>query len=224
MWLAMGCVLSLFTLSFSFSLSLFFSLVFPFSLLSHSRAPETDVAPTCAQLWDVCTDQEAVDLIKDCKEPQEASQKLLTHALDSFSTDNLSCLVVVRLPSSHSPCSPTTSNAVFLEKNRNSTSKLAPPAHPLCTSSSPSSTPSHISHSPRKQFPPSLSSIFDLLRPRSPALFSLSPSIRSTFLLPVGMQFSLFPSLSLSFSPTQQKQCKVSFTNHSFSRSRNDPA
>ncbi|GAA6052452.1 hypothetical protein JCM3770_001120 [Rhodotorula araucariae] len=48
----------------------------------------------CDGLWDVCTDQEAVDLIKDVADPQEASQKLLDHALSSFSTDNLSILTV----------------------------------------------------------------------------------------------------------------------------------
>ncbi|GAA5911160.1 hypothetical protein JCM8208_005742 [Rhodotorula glutinis] len=48
----------------------------------------------CDGLWDVCSDQEAVDLIKDIECPQEASQKLLDHALSSFSTDNLSILCV----------------------------------------------------------------------------------------------------------------------------------
>lgn len=42
----------------------------------------------------MCDDQDAVDLIKDIKDPQEASQKLLDHALANFSTDNLSILVI----------------------------------------------------------------------------------------------------------------------------------
>lgn len=33
------------------------------------------------QLWDVCEDQTAVDLIRGVKDPQEASQILLEHAL-----------------------------------------------------------------------------------------------------------------------------------------------
>lgn len=33
------------------------------------------------QLWDVCSDQQAVDLIQGCKDPQEASDKLLQYAL-----------------------------------------------------------------------------------------------------------------------------------------------
>ncbi|GAA5927352.1 hypothetical protein JCM10213_003448 [Rhodosporidiobolus nylandii] len=48
----------------------------------------------CDGLWDVCSDQEAVDLIAKCQDPQEASQILLDHALSQFSTDNLSILCV----------------------------------------------------------------------------------------------------------------------------------
>ncbi|CAG8760664.1 13327_t:CDS:2, partial [Dentiscutata erythropus] len=46
----------------------------------------------CDGLWDVCNDQEAVDLIKDIMDPQEASTKLIRHALQNFSTDNLSVM------------------------------------------------------------------------------------------------------------------------------------
>jgi protein phosphatase PTC1 len=49
---------------------------------------------TATQLWDVCTDQEAVDLIRNVKDAQEASKMLVDHALSRFSTDNLSCMVV----------------------------------------------------------------------------------------------------------------------------------
>ncbi|GAA5920309.1 hypothetical protein JCM6882_006491, partial [Rhodosporidiobolus microsporus] len=48
----------------------------------------------CDGLWDVCTDQEAVDLIASSPSAQDASQRLLDHALASFSTDNLSILCV----------------------------------------------------------------------------------------------------------------------------------
>ncbi|KAI0220900.1 mgpp2cl-1, protein phosphatase 2C-like protein 1, partial [Massospora cicadina] len=37
--------------------------------------PETDEGKT-RQLWDVCSDQDAVNLIKDIEDPQEASKKL----------------------------------------------------------------------------------------------------------------------------------------------------
>ncbi|KAG0203559.1 Protein phosphatase 2C 1 [Mortierella sp. GBA30] len=48
----------------------------------------------CDGLWDVCSDQEAVELIKDVVCPSKASQILLEHALQKFSTDNISVMVV----------------------------------------------------------------------------------------------------------------------------------
>ncbi|KAF1918529.1 phosphatase 2C-like domain-containing protein [Ampelomyces quisqualis] len=48
----------------------------------------------CDGLWDVCSDQEAVDLVRHMQDAQEASKKLVDHALARFSTDNLSCMVV----------------------------------------------------------------------------------------------------------------------------------
>ena len=54
------------------------------------------------QLWDVCEDQEAVDIIHSpsVKDPQAASQALLDFALGRFSSDNLSVLVVALTPRS----------------------------------------------------------------------------------------------------------------------------
>lgn len=46
------------------------------------------------KLWDVADDQDAVDLILDVKDAQEASEKLLQHALSNFSTDNTSVMVI----------------------------------------------------------------------------------------------------------------------------------
>jgi hypothetical protein len=46
------------------------------------------------QLWDVCEDQQAVDLIRNIQDPQEASKKLLDHAMGNYSTDNLSVMVI----------------------------------------------------------------------------------------------------------------------------------
>ncbi|KAK4050017.1 mgpp2cl-1, protein phosphatase 2C-like protein 1 [Microbotryomycetes sp. JL221] len=57
----------------------------------------------CDGLWDVCQDQEAVDLIKGVSDPQEASKILLDHALNNFSSDNLSVLVVAL--NQHQPAS-----------------------------------------------------------------------------------------------------------------------
>lgn len=52
------------------------------------------IANDLPQLWDVCSDQEAVDLIRGIQDPQAASRALVDHALARFSTDNLSCMVV----------------------------------------------------------------------------------------------------------------------------------
>jgi protein phosphatase PTC1 len=46
------------------------------------------------QLWDVCSDQEAVDLVRDIEDPVTGAKLLVDHALDHFSTDNLSCMII----------------------------------------------------------------------------------------------------------------------------------
>ncbi|KAI1393614.1 PP2C-domain-containing protein [Hypoxylon trugodes] len=58
--------------------------------------PEVDefIIIACDGLWDVCNDQDAVDLIRDEQDPATASKKLVDHALARFSTDNLSCMIV----------------------------------------------------------------------------------------------------------------------------------
>jgi len=46
------------------------------------------------QLWDVCSDQEAVDLVRNVQDPVSAAKLLVDHALARFSTDNLSCMII----------------------------------------------------------------------------------------------------------------------------------
>ncbi|KAG8871897.1 Protein phosphatase 2C 1 [Tulasnella sp. 331] len=48
----------------------------------------------CDGLWDVVEDQRAVELIQHCQDPQQASEVLLKHALENFSHDNVTVLVV----------------------------------------------------------------------------------------------------------------------------------
>ncbi|KAG8986424.1 Protein phosphatase 2C 1 [Tulasnella sp. 427] len=48
----------------------------------------------CDGLWDVIEDQPAVELIRDCATAQEAAETLVRHALDNFSHDNVTALVV----------------------------------------------------------------------------------------------------------------------------------
>ncbi|KAJ2400515.1 phosphatase 2C [Coemansia sp. RSA 2559] len=51
----------------------------------------------CDGLWDVCSDQEAVDLVRENMDPSRASQALLDYALSNESTDNITTMVF-RLP------------------------------------------------------------------------------------------------------------------------------
>ncbi|KAL4901641.1 hypothetical protein BDW74DRAFT_187261 [Aspergillus multicolor] len=68
----------------------------------HPYTTETVIQPdldefiilACDGLWDVCSDQEAVELIRNVPDAQEASKILVDHALARFSTDNLSCMVI----------------------------------------------------------------------------------------------------------------------------------
>ncbi|KAF2863236.1 PP2C-domain-containing protein [Piedraia hortae CBS 480.64] len=68
----------------------------------HPYTTETVIQPdideflilACDGLWDVCSDQEAVELVRQINDPQAASKALVDHALARFSTDNLSCMIV----------------------------------------------------------------------------------------------------------------------------------
>jgi len=73
----------------------------------HPYTTETVIQPdideflilACDGLWDVCSDQEACDLVRGVQDPQQGSKILVDHALARFSTDNLSCMVVRLDPS-----------------------------------------------------------------------------------------------------------------------------
>jgi len=56
---------------------------------------DTHVILACDGLWDVATDQEAVDLILPESDAQKMSEKLLLHALKNGSTDNISVMTVI---------------------------------------------------------------------------------------------------------------------------------
>ena len=63
-------------------------------LCIYTNSPLSKSSLIMRQLWDVCTDQEAVDLIRNVQDAQAASKVLVDHALSRFSTDNLSCMIV----------------------------------------------------------------------------------------------------------------------------------
>ncbi|KAL1877393.1 mgpp2cl-1, protein phosphatase 2C-like protein 1 [Diaporthe australafricana] len=68
----------------------------------HPYTTETVIQPdidefiiiACDGLWDVCSDQEACDLVRNVQDPGAAAKLLVDHALARFSTDNLSCMIV----------------------------------------------------------------------------------------------------------------------------------
>ncbi|KAJ1929106.1 phosphatase 2C [Tieghemiomyces parasiticus] len=66
----------------------------PYTTETDLNHEDTFLILACDGLWDVCTDQEAVDLVKDEPDPQKASEQLTKHALDNFSRDNITVMVV----------------------------------------------------------------------------------------------------------------------------------
>ncbi|KAJ1971906.1 phosphatase 2C, partial [Dimargaris verticillata] len=70
-------------------------------VVGHPYTTETTVTTgadylilACDGLWDVCSDQKAVDLIRSIDDPQQASETLTKYALDNFSRDNITVMVV----------------------------------------------------------------------------------------------------------------------------------
>jgi protein phosphatase PTC1 len=56
---------------------------------------DTHLILACDGLWDVCTDQEAVELINGESDADAMAKKLLVHALKNGTTDNVSVMVVL---------------------------------------------------------------------------------------------------------------------------------
>lgn len=57
--------------------------------------PEDEFAiVACDGLWDVCTDQQAVDLVRNVMDPKEATRVLVRRAIDLYSSDNITCMVI----------------------------------------------------------------------------------------------------------------------------------
>jgi protein phosphatase PTC1 len=45
-------------------------------------------------LWDICEDQQAIDLVKNCKNTLEISKTLVQYSLKNGSKDNISVLTL----------------------------------------------------------------------------------------------------------------------------------
>ncbi|KAL7919924.1 PP2C domain-containing protein [Trichoderma austrokoningii] len=78
----------------------------------------------CDGLWDVCSDQEAVDLVREIHDPGEGAKLLVDHALNRFSTDNLSCMIV-RLDKEALAQGQTSQDAAEPEANHGAASKVS---------------------------------------------------------------------------------------------------
>lgn len=65
----------------------------------------------CDGLWDVISDDEALEIIKDISDPEEAAIKLRDQALQRSSTDNISVIVIKLPPNSQGKIKETSSIA-----------------------------------------------------------------------------------------------------------------
>lgn len=45
-------------------------------------------------LWDVCEDQQAIELCKECQDSRQMVDKLLVHAMSNGTRDNTSVMVL----------------------------------------------------------------------------------------------------------------------------------
>ncbi|KAG4417318.1 hypothetical protein IFR04_009533 [Cadophora malorum] len=96
----------------------------------HPYTTETVIQPdldefiilACDGLWDVCSDQEAVDLVRGQQDPVAAAKQLVDHALARFSTDNLSCMIVRFNKSALLTTTKEPSSAIGVEGDPNSVS------------------------------------------------------------------------------------------------------
>ncbi|KAK7205281.1 phosphatase 2C-like domain-containing protein [Myxozyma melibiosi] len=66
----------------------------PYTTETYLTAEDEFMILACDGLWDVCSDQEAVDVVRPIADPQEASRALVSFALEHFSMDNLTVIVV----------------------------------------------------------------------------------------------------------------------------------
>ncbi|KAI8855014.1 phosphatase 2C-like domain-containing protein [Chytridium lagenaria] len=66
----------------------------PYTVETVLEDHDTFLILACDGVWDVCSDQEAVDFIGKMSDPDKAAQELLAYSLQKCSTDNLSVIVV----------------------------------------------------------------------------------------------------------------------------------
>ncbi|OMJ28255.1 Protein phosphatase 2C-like protein [Smittium culicis] len=64
--------------------------------VSHISIPKSSgtLVLACDGLWDVCSDDMAIKLANESPDPQSAAESLVQYAVDNFSTDNISVIVI----------------------------------------------------------------------------------------------------------------------------------
>jgi len=67
----------------------------PFITTTTLLPTDTHLIIACDGLWDVATDQEAVDLVKSKTEVHKMSGGLMNHAMEHNSNDNITIMVLV---------------------------------------------------------------------------------------------------------------------------------
>lgn len=71
----------------------------PYTTRTQLGSTDEFIIIACDGVWDVCSDQQAVDLIRDELDPKLAADKLVKYSIDNFSSDNITCMVVRLDPS-----------------------------------------------------------------------------------------------------------------------------
>ncbi len=66
----------------------------PYTTETEINSSDEFLIIACDGLWDVCSDQEAVDYVRSTFDPKEASQSLVNYALKKYSTDNVTVMVI----------------------------------------------------------------------------------------------------------------------------------
>ncbi|VEU19352.1 DEKNAAC100768 [Brettanomyces naardenensis] len=66
----------------------------PYTTSTELHSDDEFLILACDGLWDVCTDQEAVDMVRGIEDPKEASSVLCKYALKKMTTDNVTVMVV----------------------------------------------------------------------------------------------------------------------------------
>lgn len=66
----------------------------PFTTATEITDEDEFLIIACDGLWDVCTDQQAVDMVRNIKDPKKASSVLVNYAINQMTTDNVTAMVI----------------------------------------------------------------------------------------------------------------------------------